>query len=58
MCAGFYHLELSKGKSVIEIANPKDIATVLEALITATLNNELDVTMEAASAKLCDGFKK
>jgi hypothetical protein len=31
---------------------------LLEALITATLNNELDVTMEAASAKLCDGFKK
>jgi hypothetical protein len=51
-------LELSKGKSAIEIANPKDIAAVLDALITATLNNELDVAMEAASAKLRDGFKK
>ncbi len=58
MCAWFFHLALNKGKSVIEIANPKDSATVLEALITATLNNELDVTMEAASSKLCDGFKK
>jgi hypothetical protein len=49
---------LSKGKSAIEIANPKDIAGVLDALITATLNNELDVAMEAASVKLRDGFKK
>jgi hypothetical protein len=51
-------LELSKGKSAIEIANSKDIAGVLDTLITATLNNELDVAMEAASAKLRDGFKK
>lgn len=51
-------LELSKGKSAIEIASPKDIANVLDALITATHNCELDVAMEAASVKLRDGFKK
>lgn len=51
-------LELSKGKTAIEIANPKDIANVLDALITAIHNCELDVQMEAASIKLRDGFKK
>lgn len=51
-------LELSKGKSAIEIASPKDIANVLDALITATHNCELDVAMEAASVKLREGFKK
>jgi len=51
-------LELSKGKTAIEIPNPKDIAKVLDLLINATLKNELDVAVEAASVKLRDGFKK
>ena len=51
-------LELSKGKTAIEIAHSKDIASVLDSLIAATNNCELDVQLEAASAKLRDGFKK
>jgi hypothetical protein len=51
-------LELSKGKTAIEVASSKDVPSVLESLITATLNSELDVAIEAASVKLRDGFKK
>lgn len=51
-------LELAKGKTAIEIADSKQLVTVLDAVIVATQNAELDALIEAASAKLRDGFKK
>jgi len=51
-------LELSKGKSAIEIASVKDLPAVFNTLINAALNSELDAQIESASTKLRDGFKK
>lgn len=51
-------LELSKGKSAIEIASVKDLPAVFDTLINAAMNSELDAQIESASAKLRDGFKK
>jgi hypothetical protein len=51
-------LELAKGKTAIEVADGKQLVAVLETVITATQNAELDVLIEAASVKLRDGFKK
>ena len=51
-------LELSKGKSAIEIASVKDLPAVFDTLINAAMNSELDAQIESASTKLRDGFKK
>ena len=51
-------LELSKGKSAIELPSIKELPAVLDTLINATLNSELDAQIESASTKLRDGFKK
>jgi hypothetical protein len=51
-------LELAKGKTAIEITDSKQLVSVLDTVITATQNAELDVLIEAASVKLRDGFKK
>ena len=51
-------LELAKGKTAIEITDYKQLVSVLDTVITATQNAELDVLIEAASVKLRDGFKK
>ena len=51
-------LELAKGKTAIEVADSKQLVSVLDTVITATQNAELDVLIEAASVKLRDGFKK
>lgn len=51
-------LELSKGKSAIEIASVKDLPAVFDTLINAAVNSELDAQIESASTKLRDGFKK
>jgi hypothetical protein len=51
-------LELNKGKSAIEVASVKELPAVLDTLINATLNSELDTQIESASTKLRDGFKK
>ena len=50
-------LELGKGKTAIEISNSKDLVSVLDVLINATQNAELDTQIENASVKLRDGFK-
>jgi hypothetical protein len=55
---GSKNLELAKGKTAIEIADYKQLVSVLDTVITATQNAELDVLIEAASVKLRDGFKK
>ena len=51
-------LELGKGKTAVEVGNAKDIATVLDVIISAVQNAELDAQIAAASVKLRDGFKK
>ena len=51
-------LELAKGKTAIEIADSKQLVAVIDTVIAATQNAELDVLIEAASIKLRDGFKK
>ena len=51
-------LELGKGKTAVEIANPRELVNVLDVLIAATQNAELDAQIDAASNKLRDGFKK
>lgn len=51
-------LELAKGKTAIEVAGSKQLVSVLDTVIAATQNAELDVLIEAASVKLRDGFKK
>lgn len=49
-------LELAKGKWAVEVGGEKDLVGVLEVVKGAVLAGELDVQMEAASAKLRDGF--
>ena len=51
-------LELGKGKTAVEIANPRELVNVLDVLIAATQNAELDAQIDAASNKLREGFKK
>lgn len=51
-------LELAKGKTAIEVADNKQLVSVLDTVIAATQNAELDALIEAASVKLRDGFKK
>ena len=51
-------IELAKGKSAIEVANPDALIEALEAVNTAVLAGELDAQIEAASGQLRSGFKK
>ena len=51
-------LEISKGKTAIDVGDPANLVNVLETVITAVKNGELDVSIEAASTKLREGFKK
>lgn len=49
-------LEIAKGKPAIEVARVGDLVNVLNVIIAAVQAGELDAQMEAASAKLRDGF--
>ena len=51
-------LELGKGKTAVEIANPRELVNALDVLIIATQNAELDAQIDSASNKLREGFKK
>ena len=55
---GSKQIELQKGKTAIDVGGTDKLVTVLETVITAVKNGELDVQIEAASSKLRDGFKK
>jgi len=55
---GSKQIELQKGKTAIDVGTADYLVTVLETVITAVKNGELDVQIEAASTKLRDGFKK
>jgi len=50
-------LEFAKGKTAIELTSRKELVNVLDAVIVAVQNAELDAQIEAASVKLRDGFK-
>ena len=55
---GSKQIELQKGKTAIDVGSADNLLTVLETVITAVKNGELDVQIEAASTKLREGFKK
>ena len=55
---GSRQIELQKGKTAIDVGSADKLVTVLETVIAAVKNGELDVQIEAASTKLRDGFKK
>lgn len=51
-------LELSKGKTAIDVGSDAALCDVLDTIIAAVQNNELDTQIEAASVKLRAGFKR
>ena len=51
-------LELSKGKSAVEVAGPTELIKTLETIKSAVNAGELDAQIEAASLALRDGFEK
>ena len=55
---GSKQIELIKGKTAIEVGEQKNLCSVLDTVIDAVRNGELDTQIESASAKLRDGFKK
>ena len=55
---GSRQIELSKGKAAIEVGTEAALLNVLDTVIAAVQNGELDVQIESASAKLREGFKK
>ena len=55
---GSKQIELQKGKTAIDVGSADRLVVVLDTVITAVKNGELDVQIEAASTKLRDGFKK
>ncbi len=55
---GSKQIELQKGKTAIDVGTADNLVGVLETVINAVKNGELDVQIEAASVKLRDGFKK
>lgn len=55
---GSRQIELTKGKSAIEVGSESNLLNVLDVLLMAVQNGELDAQIEAASTKLREGFKK
>ena len=55
---GSRQIELQKGKTAIDVGEAKNLCLVLDTVIAATRNGELDAQIEGASVKLRDGFKK
>ena len=51
-------LELSIGKSAIELTKTAELLPAIDIVINAVKNSELDVQLEIASNKLRDAFKK
>jgi hypothetical protein len=49
-------LELSKGKSAVEVAGPQELIKTLEAIKSAVDSGELDAQIELASNSLREGF--
>jgi hypothetical protein len=51
-------IELSKGKTAIELANQDDLLKALDIIKNAVLSGELDSQIEQASGQLRAAFKK
>jgi hypothetical protein len=51
-------IEFAKGKNAIEVASAADVVGTLELVKQAVAAGELDVQIDAASAKLREGFSK
>ena len=55
---GSKQIELAKNKTAVEVGDFKNLCSVLDSVIAATRNGELDLQIETASAKLREGFKR
>lgn len=55
---GSKQIEISKGKTAIEVGDATHLVNTLDAVIAAVKNGELDAQLESISYKLRDGFKK
>jgi len=51
-------LELAKGKSAIEVANPAELISTLELIRKAVADGELDTQIDTASGAVKAGFKR
>ena len=51
-------LELSKGKSAVEVTSPEDLIKTLETVRSAVEAGDLDAQIEAASGVLKAGFRQ
>jgi hypothetical protein len=51
-------VEISKGKTAVEVATPNDLIPTLELIKKAVDAGELDAQLETASVKLREGFGK
>ncbi len=55
---GSKQIELQKGKTAIDVGDVSNLCAVLDTVIDAVRNGELDPQIETASVKLREGFKK
>ena len=55
---GSRQIELQKGKTAIDVGDVSNLCVVLDTVIDAVRNGELDPQIETASVKLREGFKK
>ena len=55
---GSKQIELQKGKTAIDVGDAAKLCDVLDTVIDAVRNGELDTQIESASVKLRDGFKR
>ena len=51
-------VEITKGKTAVEVATPNDLIPTLELIKKAVDAGELDIQLETASVKLREGFVK
>jgi hypothetical protein len=54
---GSKQIEIAKGKTAIEVGTDANLITVLDTVIAAVKNGELDVQIESVSNRLRAGFK-
>jgi hypothetical protein len=55
---GSKQMELQKGKTAIDVGDANKLCDVLDTVMQAVRNGELDTQIASASVKLRDGFKK
>lgn len=55
---GSKQIELQKGKTAIDVGTADNLVKVLDTMIAAIKNGELDTQIESVSSKLREGFMK